>query len=165
MPRTTRLTDLQLILLATACQRADGSLLPPPERLGDQAARIRKAIPPLLKRSLVEEVGVSDQTRGWREEGDTLRGLAITEAGRVLIAAEEAESPAPPIASVAPATKIATVIEMLRREDGATLQELVTATGWLPHSTRAALTGLRKKGYAIDRITRAGVTVYAIAVA
>jgi len=43
-------------------------------------------------------------------------------------------------------TKIALVIEMLRRDAGATVDELVEATGWLPHTTRAALTGLRKRG-------------------
>ena len=46
-------------------------------------------------------------------------------------------------------TKIAQVIELLQRGDGATLAELVAATGWLPHTTRAALTGLRKRGYAL----------------
>ena len=30
-----------------------------------------------------------------------------------------------------------------------TLAELIAATGWLPHTTRAALTGLRKRGYAV----------------
>ena len=38
----------------------------------------------------------------------------------------------------------------LREETGltaATLTELTEATGWLPHSTRAVLTGLRKKGH------------------
>jgi hypothetical protein len=34
-------------------------------------------------------------------------------------------------------TKIAQVIELLQRGDGATLTELVAATGWLPHTTRA----------------------------
>jgi hypothetical protein len=29
------------------------------------------------------------------------------------------------------------------------LDALVEATGWLPHTTRAALTGLRKRGYAV----------------
>jgi DNA-binding transcriptional regulator PaaX len=38
---------------------------------------------------------------------------------------------------------------MLQREHGASLDELVAAMGWLPHTTRAALTGLRKKGYLI----------------
>jgi DNA-binding MarR family transcriptional regulator len=40
---------------------------------------------------------------------------------------------------------------LLQREEGATLGELIDATGWLPHTTRAALTGLRKKGHAIEK--------------
>jgi hypothetical protein len=62
-----------------------------------------------------------------------------------------------------PASKIGMVADLLRRKGGATLAELVTATGWLPHTTRAALTGLRKKGHGIERGTRDGVTSYSIA--
>jgi Protein of unknown function (DUF3489) len=47
--------------------------------------------------------------------------------------------------------KIDDVVKMLSRPDGATIDAIVTATGWLPHTTRAALTGLRKRGYAIER--------------
>lgn len=47
------------------------------------------------------------------------------------------------------ATKINTVLAMLRRPEGATLEQLVAATGWLPHTTRAAMTGLRTKGHVI----------------
>jgi site-specific DNA recombinase len=36
---------------------------------------------------------------------------------------------------------------LLQRDCGATLEELIAATDWLPHTTRAALTGLRKRGY------------------
>src|SRR5271166_4698554 len=59
-------------------------------------------------------------------------------------------------------TKIAQVIALLERPGGATLAELVAATGWLPHTTRAALTGLRKRGYAvgIDRADKARGSVY-----
>lgn len=57
-------------------------------------------------------------------------------------------------------TKSAMVLEMLRRESGATLDELTGATSWLPHTTRAALTGLRKKGHAIDKRKRGEVTCY-----
>jgi len=39
------------------------------------------------------------------------------------------------------------VIEMLSRSGGASLADLIAATGWLPHTTRAALTGLRKRGF------------------
>jgi hypothetical protein len=35
------------------------------------------------------------------------------------------------------------------RDEGATLDQMIAATGWLPHTTRAALTGLKKKGYVI----------------
>lgn len=59
-------------------------------------------------------------------------------------------------------TKIATVIAMLGRNDGATLDELCEATGWLPHSTRAALTGLRKKGHVIAKTKRDDATCYRI---
>ncbi len=61
-------------------------------------------------------------------------------------------------------TKIAEVITLLQRGDGATLAELVAATGWLPHTARAALTGLRKRGYDVrlmrgDRETAAAYRV------
>jgi hypothetical protein len=62
-----------------------------------------------------------------------------------------------------PASKIGAVIALMRCEGGATLTELIAATGWQPHTTRAALTGLRKKGHIIDRGTRDGVTAYSIA--
>jgi len=46
-------------------------------------------------------------------------------------------------------TKAAIVLDLLRRPEGASIEQLVAATGWLPHTTRAALTGLRKKGHAV----------------
>jgi hypothetical protein len=60
-------------------------------------------------------------------------------------------------------SKLALVIELLRRADGATIIDLTQATGWLPHTTRAALTGLRKRGYAVirERIG-AGDSVYRV---
>jgi Protein of unknown function (DUF3489) len=47
-------------------------------------------------------------------------------------------------------SKLAQVIELLERDHGATIEELIAATGWLAHTTRAALTGLRKRGYAVE---------------
>lgn len=69
-------------------------------------------------------------------------------------------STASPVAR--PASKIGKVQSLLRRDEGATLDEMVAATGWLPHTTRAALTGLRKKGHAIEKDKRDGVTCYRI---
>jgi hypothetical protein len=51
----------------------------------------------------------------------------------------------------------------MKRKSGAALDEMVEATGWLPHTTRAALTGLRKKGYGLAKNKNAkGKTVYRI---
>jgi Protein of unknown function (DUF3489) len=46
-------------------------------------------------------------------------------------------------------SKLARVIALLERDHGATVEELIAATGWLAHTTRAALSGLRKRGYAV----------------
>lgn len=53
-------------------------------------------------------------------------------------------------------------VELLGREGGAHLSELVEATGWLPHSARAALTALKKKGHLISKEKREGTTFYSI---
>jgi len=62
-------------------------------------------------------------------------------------------------------TKISNVIDMLGQDSGATIDEIIAITGWLPHTSRAALTGLRKRGYALvsDRSDRTRSTVYRIA--
>ena len=61
-------------------------------------------------------------------------------------------------------TKLARVIALLQRDHGATIDELIAATGWLAHTTRAALTGLRKRGYAvaIDRSDKKRGSFYRI---
>jgi hypothetical protein len=60
--------------------------------------------------------------------------------------------------------KIARIVELLQRGGGSPLAELVAVTGWLPHTTRAALTDLRKRGYAvvIDRSNKGRGSVYRI---
>ena len=50
--------------------------------------------------------------------------------------------------------------DLLLRDSGATLDEMVSMTGWLPHTTRAALTGLKKKGYALSSDKVEGVRTY-----
>ncbi|NCP10961.1 MAG: DUF3489 domain-containing protein [Sphingomonadales bacterium] len=59
-------------------------------------------------------------------------------------------------------TKIGKVINLLKRKDGATLDQLVKATGWQKHTVRASLTGLKKKGHAIGRSAADGTSRYAI---
>ena len=77
--------------------------------------------------------------------------------------AQGVESTPAPTPSPRPQSKTAVIVELLRRTGGASLAELVVATGWQPHTTRAALTGLRKKGHTIARDSVEGITRYAIA--
>lgn len=57
-------------------------------------------------------------------------------------------------------TKQKLLADLLIRDSGATLDDMISATGWLPHTTRAALTGLKKKGYAISSDKVDGVRTY-----
>lgn len=67
--------------------------------------------------------------------------------------------------SVKGPTKSSAVLTLLQRDKGATRSELVKATGWQPHTTRAMLTGLRKKGHPIERRKRDDVTCYHLTIA
>lgn len=59
-----------------------------------------------------------------------------------------------------PPTKQKLIAEMLLRDEGATLDQMIAATGWLPHTTRAALTGVKKKGFAISSDKVDGLRTY-----
>ena len=67
-------------------------------------------------------------------------------------AAPEGEPKAP--------TKQQQLAALVVRDEGATLDQMIAVTGWLPHTTRAALTGLKKKGYAISSDKVDGVRTY-----
>ncbi len=60
-------------------------------------------------------------------------------------------------------TKQELVLQLLSREGGASLNAIVEATGWLPHTVRAALTGLRKKGHDVTLTMVEGETCYSVA--
>jgi hypothetical protein len=55
-------------------------------------------------------------------------------------------------------SKRALLIERISRPEGARIGDLTKELGWLPHTVRAALTGLRRKGYIIARENAAGET-------
>jgi hypothetical protein len=116
-------------------------------------------------------MNVSDEARIWRSDGDVRIGLTITAAGRSAVGMEALITDLEPAAEPEPldtattpkaTSKIAAVTAPLHHDGGATLAELIEATGWLPHTTRAALTGLRKKGHKVARVQRDGATAYVI---
>ena len=55
------------------------------------------------------------------------------------------------------------LVAMLKMPSGASIAELTERLGWLPHTVRAAITGLRKAGHTIERkAADGGVTIYRI---
>lgn len=73
----------------------------------------------------------------------------VTETGVI-------DAPKVPSTPIKRESKTSQVLSLLQRPEGATLGQLVAVTGWLPHTTRAALTGLRKKGHAVTSEKRGG---------
>ena len=59
-------------------------------------------------------------------------------------------------------TKSGIMLDLLKRSKGASIGQLRQATGWQPHSVRAALTGFRKRGHEIERGVESGVSRYRI---
>jgi DNA-binding MarR family transcriptional regulator len=171
----TKLTDLHYVLLAIAAKRANGSILPPSTSIGVTRAGLTRAIKALIKRGLAQAADAADKDGIWRTEGKRKIAAVITDAGRTAVAEADGKKPedAPPAApsedsaatEVKPQTKQALLIELLQREEGATLAQLVEATSWLSHTTRAALTGLRKKGHVITASKVDGLSVYRIQMA
>jgi hypothetical protein len=182
MPKTNipKLSDTQLIILSSASQREDG-LAVLPESLKASAAKA--AVAKLLGLGFLKEVRVKRGEPAWRnDEEEKPLGLKVTKAGSAAIglteggASEEEPAPEPKsrrtkkqapqsarAGSPRAGSKQAQIIALMKRKSGATLDEMVEATGWLPHTTRAALTGLRKKGYGLvkDKNPK-GKTVYRI---
>jgi Protein of unknown function (DUF3489) len=103
----------------------------------------------------VKAIGLDDGVGS--ENADNETG-AIENRGQVAVSSEVATGDAPEpneptsVGPIAPrgGSKLAQVIGLLQQEHGATIDELIAATGWLAHTTRAALTGLRKRGYAVE---------------
>jgi hypothetical protein len=176
-----KLTDAQLVMLSRAAQREDGAATLPEGIKGNAASKIAQS---LIAKGLMREMRAKAQMPIWRQTDDQGSfSLIITKQGRSAIGVdgEEGSKPVPDVgqkqfgasnassgaSSVAGApregSKLAEVISLLRRKQGVSVEDLISATGWLPHTTRAALTGLRKRGYDVERTRpEAGPSVYRI---
>ena len=185
---SVKLTDAQLVMMSAAAQRDDRCLAAPNMVKG---ATLSKVSAKLIKLGFVREIRAKAAMPVWRRD-DAGQGYALklTAGGLNAIAEEAPEQAIEPIEAPQPrplseatvvsdpdnvgeqaktlapraGSKLARVIDLLQRLDGATIPNLTEATGWLPHTTRAALTGLRKRGYAVVRArVGGGDSIYRIA--
>ena len=152
----TKLSDTQLVILTTACQRPDRLVLPLPATLKGGAAI--KVVGSLTAKGLIEEVYAKHGEPLWRETGDghgvTL--IATDAAFAVLGIVDEAgtdgtQQEASADAQVASGrkarsgTKQEVLIALISRPEGATADQIAEATGWQKHTIRGAIAGALKK--------------------
>jgi Protein of unknown function (DUF3489) len=186
-PTATKLSDGQLVILSTAAQRADGSLLPFPQSLTFKGAALGKMVEILCKRKLVEERRIVPGAPQWRRDEERRPlGLFITKSGLLALGISETEEARPAqaaasmprqhktaaaksrgkprkVSAAKPKGRAATsqskqdlVIQMLRRQSGATIEDIIAKTGWQPHSVRGFLSGLVKKKLKLPLVSEMG---------
>jgi Protein of unknown function (DUF3489) len=182
-PTATMLTDAQRTILSHAAQRDDGAATPPDDMTEKAGQKLAAA---MIERGLFRAVrGRTDMPIWRRDEKGRPLAMIITKHGKAIVSAEGDRQPdhaaidAPRVVAVSEATpspsmqterstprsgsKLAEVIALLSRKQGVGIEELGSAMGWLPHTTRAALTGLRKRGYSIERMrSEQGGSLYRI---
>ena len=162
----TKLTETQTIILTAGAQRPDNIALPLPKRLAGAAAKM--AVTKMIERGWLQEVD-ANLRRGeplWRETGDGHgTTLVVTDAGLLAIGIEPvvvktevkirehvAKATASKPTTHREGTKQAMLIAMLQRPEGASIGEIVVATGWMGHTARGAISGVLKKKLAL-RVT------------
>lgn len=177
-----KLTDTQSIILSRAATRPDNLAMPLPEGLAGAAAKM--AVAKMIERGWLEEVEANLRRGDplWRETGDGHgTTLIATEAGLAAIGIEpvvattmtnlrkaklelasaskepaetlpDADMPQP--VAIRTGTKQAQIIALLQRPEGASISEIVEATGWLPHSARGLISGGLKKKLGLPIISQ-----------
>jgi Protein of unknown function (DUF3489) len=160
----TKLSDTQAVILSAAAQRDDGAVLPLPETLKIKGGAVAKVLGSLKAKRLINHLGTPC--------GDNPPPLRITRAGLEAVGVEteddapatEADRAATPAkrrakakaarpGKAAPAekptprtgTKQALMIDLLKRPEGATVEQIAAATGWQHHTIRGAISGALKK--------------------
>ncbi len=151
----TKLTETQTTILTAGAQRPDNIALPLPKGLAGAAAKM--AVNRMIERGWLQEVD-APSSRGeplWRETGDGHgTTLVVTDAGLRVIGIEPvvvktmtaihkhaAEPAAPKPPTPRAGTKQAMLISLLQAPEGTTMEAMITATCWTPHTLRGAMSG------------------------
>jgi Protein of unknown function (DUF3489) len=184
----TRLSDTQLVILSAAAQRADLSVLPPPDSLTPKGGALNKVMGSLRNRGLIRVLGgdsgpervvitsegmaaigveadddealaaadtaprsaeadsaADAPARGSEVKGAEKRAKSKPAKGKKAAATPRAGGEAAAKSTPRAGTKQALMIEMLKRPEGATVEQIAAATGWQHHTIRGAISGALKK--------------------
>ena len=76
--------------------------------------------------------------------------------------AKEAKAPAPKAAGAAGTSKKATILALISRKNGATLEEIMKATAWQKHSVRGAIATMGKTTKIESSKSESGARTYKV---
>ena len=189
----TKLTETQTLVLNAGAQRPENIALPLPKGLAGAAAKM--AVSKMIEHGWLQEVDANIRRGEplWRETGDGHgTTLVVTGAGLLAIGIEPVvastvtnlrrakleqvtrpkdaleaspSSATPKPVAIRAGTKQAEIIALIQRPEGASIAEIVEATGWLAHSARGLISGGLKKKLNLpiisEKVTGRG-TVYKI---
>jgi hypothetical protein len=175
-----KLSDSQLVVLSAACQRDDRCAFPVTRKLkGNAAGNVLKSLlakglleevpgraddtvwrhtddGPLTLRAtdaalaaLGIETGAAAQAEAGEEAGSPKPTKKKSRAAAKKPARGKNKGKAEPPATRAD-SKQARLIEMLKRPKGASIEEIVEAFGWQPHTVRGAIAGALKKKLGLE---------------
>lgn len=157
---TKAFTDTQRVILSAAAARQDLRVLPTPNTLNKNAGAIGLSIRSLIANGMIAEIAAITGDVQWRSTEETGPiTLLITELGLAAIGASEEERIASigsiVVSGVATSlprsgSKLALLVHRLSQPTGATIDELVSATGWQKHSVRGAISGALKAKFKLD---------------
>ena len=162
------LSETKLVILSTSAQRANGAVLPLSASLGLNKSTVTSTLKALIKSNLIAERQAIRGDEAWRETEDDRWALFITEAGLAAIGVDDGSAVQVPLetsadskkkrrvsrksgasddkqVSAKPGTKLGLLFDLLKRKHGATIAEIIEATGWQAHSVRGAISGSIKK--------------------
>ncbi len=153
---TTTISDAQRFILAAAAATDDR--LVRPEHVLLKGGAVRAVLTSMLKRGLLEELAAGEGDHAWWcNAADEPLALRMTDAGAEAIrsrsdtasshaeVAAPADSPKAAPKAFRADTKQAALIALLQRKEGATIDEMTAATGWMSHTVRGAMAGALKK--------------------
>lgn len=173
----TQLSDTQAVILSAACAREGGFLLPITAAL--KGGAVNMVLTSLLKKELAEEIAAEPGAPVWREDDDgnplTLRatpaayealGMQADTGADTALEEEPATNTAdhieiPPtggdpategqaVRKTREGSKQQALIAMLKRPEGASIEEIATAFGWQAHTVRGAIAGTLKKKLGLE---------------
>ncbi len=165
------LTDHQRAALQAAAYSKTLIAWPLPHRLKLSKGSATIVAKGLIKRGLVEERPALSNDPIWREgEGGLAMTLVITKAGLAACGmsakADQQENPAHeadsgPTAAVSEdqrrmpraGSKLAILLALLRRDEGATVDEMAEATGWQPHTVRGVMSGALARRFGVATVS------------